>query len=106
MTNYAENARIFKVLSDPNRLKILDILSCGERCVCDILEFFDFTQPTLSYHMKVLMEAGLVNVRREGLWSHYSLNKENCNRLIGVLMNMVNDTNSCICKNIRKEVTK
>ena len=45
-------------------MKIVDILSCGEKCACDILEHFDFTQPTLSHHMKVLMDCGLVEVKK------------------------------------------
>ena len=65
--DYNANARIIKALSDPSRLKIVDILSCGEMCACDILEHFDFTQPTLSHHMKVLMECGIVECRKEGL---------------------------------------
>lgn len=96
--NYEENAKIFKALSDPSRLEIIDILSCGEKCACDILERFDFTQPTLSHHMKVLMECGLVECRKEGLWSHYSLNGTNCNKLILFLMNLVTETDDCICK--------
>jgi len=68
--DYDNNAKIFKALSDPSRVKIIDILSCGERCACEILEHFDFTQPTLSHHMKVLMKCGLVESREEGLWSH------------------------------------
>ena len=97
MVNYEENAKVLKVLSDANRLKIIDILSCGERCACDILEFFDFTQPTLSHHMKVLMDAGLVNVRKDGLWSYYSLDKTKCNDITLVLMNIFNETKDCIC---------
>lgn len=96
--NYEENAKIFKALSDPSRLEIIDILSCGEKCACDILERFDFTQPTLSHHMKVLMECGLVECRKEGLWSHYYLNGTNCNKLMLFLMNLVTDTDDCICK--------
>lgn len=96
--DYDINAKIFKALSDPSRLKIIDILSCGEKCACEILEHFDFTQPTLSHHMKVLMECGLVESRKEGLWSHYSLNSSNCNKLILFLMNVVTDTDTCICK--------
>lgn len=100
--NYDENAKIIKALSDGNRLKIMDILSCGEQCACDILERFDFTQPTLSHHMKVLMECGLVNCRKEGLWSHYSLHLANCNKLILFLMNLVTETEDCICKDATK----
>ena len=77
---YEENSKIIKALSDPNRLKIMDILSCGEMCACDILEHFDFTQPTLSHHMKVLMENNLVNVRKDGQWNYYSLNLMECNK--------------------------
>jgi ArsR family transcriptional regulator, arsenate/arsenite/antimonite-responsive transcriptional repressor len=96
--NYEENSKIIKAMSDSNRLKIIDILSCGEKCACDILELFDFTQPTLSHHMKVLMDCGLVDCRKEGLWSYYSLNSANCNKLIIFLMNLVTDTKECICK--------
>lgn len=96
--NYDYNAKIFKALSDPGRLKIIDILSCGEKCACDILEQFEFTQPTLSHHMKVLMECELVECRKDGLWSYYSLNVANCNKLMLFLMNIVTDKDDCICK--------
>ena len=71
--DYELTATIFKALGDPKRVQILDILSCGEQCACDILAYFDFTQPTLSHHMKVLMQAGLVQSRKSGTWHHYSL---------------------------------
>lgn len=100
--NYEENSKIIKVLSDPNRMKIIDILSCGEMCACDILEHFDFTQPTLSHHMKVLIDSDLVECRKDGLWSYYSLNSSNCNKLIIFLMNLVTDTTECICKDKSK----
>jgi ArsR family transcriptional regulator len=100
--DYNENAKVIKALSDANRLQIIDILSCGEKCACDILENFDFTQPTLSHHMKVLMECGLVNSRKEGLWNHYSLNTTNCNKLMLFIMKLVTDTEDCICKDKSK----
>ncbi|APH17020.1 bacterial regulatory, arsR family protein [Clostridium sporogenes] len=100
--NYDDNAKIIKALSDSSRLKIIDILSCGEKCACDILEHFDFTQPTLSHHMKVLMDCGLVKSRKDGLWSYYSLNITNCNKLILFFMNIITDTDDCICKNKSK----
>lgn len=96
--DYEGNARIIKALSDANRLKIIDILSCGERCACDILEQFNFTQPTLSHHMKVLMDCGIVQCRKEGQWCHYSLNNNNYQKLMLFLMNLVVDTGDCICK--------
>ncbi len=104
--NYDEYSKIIKSLSDPSRLKIIDILSCGERCACDILEHFDFTQPTLSHHMKVLMDCGIVECRKEGQWSCYTLNNSNCNKLILFLLNLVTDTEDCICKNNAKTECK
>jgi ArsR family transcriptional regulator len=69
-------ALICKALSDLNRLKIIKMLSGGEKCACKILEAFEITQPTLSHHMKILTECGLVTARKDGKWSHYSLNTE------------------------------
>lgn len=96
--NYEENSKIMKALTDSSRLKIIDILSCGEKCACDILESFNFTQPTLSHHMRVLIDCGLVKSRKEGLWNYYSLNNTNCNKLILFLMNLTTDTDECVCK--------
>ena len=70
--DYEKYARIFKVMSDPKRLKIIDMLSGGELCACKLLETLNITQPTLSHHMKILCDNGIVNVRKEGKWSHYS----------------------------------
>ena len=65
-----------KALSDPNRLRIIHLLTCGEKCACELLEQMQITQPTLSHHMKTLEDCGLVVSRRKGKWSHYSLNGE------------------------------
>lgn len=97
-TNYEETSKILKALGDPNRLKIIDILSCGEECACTILEHFDFTQPTLSHHMKILMECGLVASRKEGTWIKYTLDLAQANRNILALMQIVTPTEDCICK--------
>ena len=102
MIDYDENARIFKALSDGNRLKIIDILSCGERCACDILEHFDFTQPTLSHHMRVLADQGIVKVRKEGLWNHYSLNMDKYKGIQKFLSSIFHETEDCICRIIDK----
>lgn len=74
--NYEKQVAVFKALSDETRLHILEMLTMGELCACKILEKFQITQPTLSYHMKTLSQAGLVNSRKEGKWTHYSLNEE------------------------------
>lgn len=69
-------ALVFKALSDANRLKIIKTLAGGELCACKLLEKFSITQPTLSYHMKMLCDCGLTNMRKEGKWAYYSLNAE------------------------------
>ena len=69
-------AFICRALGDSNRLKIVQMLSDGEKCGCRLLEEFEITQPTLSHHMKILCECGLVKNRKEGKWSHYSLDGE------------------------------
>lgn len=76
MDKYKQTARIFKALCDENRLRIIEILMNGERCGCKLLEEFDLTQPTLSHHLKILCDSGLVNARKEGKWTHYSLSAE------------------------------
>ena len=67
-------AMICKALGDSNRLQIIQMLTNGELCACKILEKFQITQPTLSHHMKILTECELINTRKEGKWSYYSLN--------------------------------
>ena len=69
-------ALVCKALGDSNRLEIVKMISDGEKCGCKILEKFSITQPTLSHHMKILVESGLVNDRKEGKWHYYSVNKE------------------------------
>ncbi len=71
--NEKDVAFICKALSDVNRLKIMTMLSDGEKCGCKLLEAFEITQPTLSHHMKILCDSGLVKARKEGKWTHYSL---------------------------------
>jgi len=100
---YKEYAQFFKVLSDPNRLMIIDMLSCGELCACVILEKFRITQPTLSHHMKSLCDSDLVKGRKEGKWTYYSLNDEKTNDL-RVFLEMVTTMNEdCICHEINCE---
>lgn len=71
---YGNYAKIFKALSDPKRVRIVDLLSCGEMCGCVLLKCFEVTQPTLAHDMKVLTESGVVTSRREGKRTLYSLN--------------------------------
>ncbi len=94
---YIESTKVLKALADPKRLRIVDMLSCGELCACRILEEFHITQPTLSHDMKVLIEAGVVNARSEGKWVNYSLNNDNLQAFYKQLGNIFSSTSDCIC---------
>ena len=79
MTTAVERAqaiRLFHALSDPTRLRIVRKLKHGERCVCELTDALDAAQSRLSFHLKVLKDAGLVSDRREGRWIYYELRRE------------------------------
>ena len=65
---------VCKALSDPNRLRIVQLLTDGEQCGCELLEQMQISQPTLSHHMRILEDCGLVTTRKKAKWNHYSLN--------------------------------
>jgi ArsR family transcriptional regulator len=67
---------VFQALADENRLRIIEVLQGGERCVCDLQSSLDLGQSLLSHHLRVLREAGLVRSRKEGRWVHYALSDE------------------------------
>ncbi|MDL2216043.1 metalloregulator ArsR/SmtB family transcription factor [Ruminococcaceae bacterium OttesenSCG-928-N02] len=73
---YKEQARIFKAFCDDKRIAILEMLRGGELCACKIQEQLPIGQSTLSHHMKILCDAGVVKARREGKWTHYSLDTQ------------------------------
>jgi ArsR family transcriptional regulator len=75
-TDLTEAARVFHALSDETRLGIMEMLQDGERCVCDLQGQLDAAQSRLSFHLKVLRDAGLVTDRKEGRWSYYSIKPE------------------------------
>ena len=79
--DYPKKARLFKAIADPIRLEIVDVVSGGELCACHILSRFSISQPTLSHHMKILCECGLVSSRKEGKWVYYSLNEKTAQSL-------------------------
>lgn len=72
-TNIGQVARWFHALSDETRLRVVELLSGGERCVCELQEAVGAAQSRLSFHLRVLREAGLVVDRRQGRWNYYSL---------------------------------
>ena len=71
-----KTAVIFKGFCDESRVRILQLLQDGEKCACMLLEEMNITQPTLSHHMKILCDSGIVNARKEGKWTHYSISQE------------------------------
>ena len=95
---YTQHVGLFKALSDPNRLMIVDMLSCGELCACHILIRFKITQPTLSHHMKILCDCGLVKGRKEGKWMYYTLNEEIIQDFQAFFAEITSCTEDCICK--------
>ena len=74
--NNKKMAAMFKAFGDENRIQILELLRDGERCACMLLEEMKITQPTLSHHMKILCDSGIVAGRKEGKWMHYSISPE------------------------------
>ncbi|MGL4952098.1 MAG: ArsR/SmtB family transcription factor [Mycoplasma sp.] len=80
MTN-KELSHCFKILSDETRVTILQKLNQKTQCGCDMLESFNITQPTFSYHMKLLVEANLVIYKKNGVCNNYSINKEKITEL-------------------------
>lgn len=75
-SSLTRSAQLFHALSDEARLQIIEILLDGEHCVCDLMTHIDAAQSRLSYHLKVLKDAGLVSDRREGRWSYYTLQRD------------------------------
>lgn len=85
---YAKTARIFKALCDENRIRILEMLKGGERCACTLLDELNVTQPTLSHHMKILCDSGLVDCYRSGKWAHYILSEDGIDRAMKILSSL------------------
>lgn len=90
--------RIFKALGDENRIKIISLLGSNEVCACSLLENLCIGQSTLSHHMKILTDAGIVSVRKEGRWMYYKISYN----IIPVLEKFIEDisknNNGSICK--------
>lgn len=100
---YLDTTKILKAISDPKRLRIVDMLSCGELCACVIQEEFNITQPTLSHDMRVLLDAGIVSARKEWKNTYYSLNTEYLEQFSDTLSKMFHPSPECICHKCKKE---
>jgi ArsR family transcriptional regulator len=77
-------AEIAKALGDPIRMQLVDVLRkhAGEVCVCELVPLFDLSQPTVSHHLKVLRDAGIVGSERRGLWAYYYVNPESLEEVV------------------------
>ena len=84
---------VFKALSDENRIRILKMLHSGEKCACKLLEELNISQPTLSHHMKILCDAGIVVGRKEGKWTHYSICCEGLQKTRVLIQNLLSVEN-------------
>ena len=93
-----EMATFFKTLDDENRIRILEVLHSGEKCACKLLEELNICQSTLSHHMKILCDAGLVTGRKEGKWMYYSICCEGIGRMRTMLRCVLASENIPACK--------
>lgn len=92
---YAETAEVFKAFCDENRIRIIEMLRSGEKCACKLLEELNVTQPTLSHHMKILCDSGVVESRKDGKWTHYRISAEGRKNAV-CLLEKITEVNNCI----------
>lgn len=84
-TVYEERAKVFKALCDARRQRILELLHTGEKCACVLTEEMGMPQSSLSYHMKILCDSGIVTSREEGKWTHYRISQQGSEKAIQLL---------------------
>lgn len=87
--DYKFKAGIMKAFADPTRLRVLEILKGGEKCVCVLTEKLNMPQSTLSYHMKILQDAGIVTRTEVGKWSHYELSPSGREKALAILSDIL-----------------
>lgn len=90
---HEKNAKVFKAFCDEKRLAILELLRSGEKCACVLIDQMEIPQSSLSYHMKILCESGVVQSRQEGKWTHYRLSESGCKSAASLLMEL---TTPCV----------
>ncbi|MBR5559324.1 MAG: winged helix-turn-helix transcriptional regulator [Oscillospiraceae bacterium] len=88
-------ALIFKAFCDENRIHILRMLTSGEKCACKLLEELNVTQPTLSHHMKILCDSGVVVGRKEGKWMHYSISETGGKAAVDLVKELTTTQSGC-----------
>ena len=84
-TVYEERAKVFKALCDERRQRILELLHTGEKCACVLTEEMGMPQSSLSYHMKILCDSGIVSSREDGKWTHYRISQQGSEKAIQLL---------------------
>lgn len=103
--DYENQAKIFRAFCDPHRLQILELLRSGEKCTCKLLEVLDIGQSSISYHMKGLVESGIVESRQDGKWTHYKISEKGSSVAIELLKNITTAetaTEVCFCDEVRE----
>ena len=99
-TVYEERAKVFKALCDERRQRILELLHSGEKCACVLIDEMGMPQSSLSYHMKILCDSGIVRSREEGKWTYYRISRKGSDQAIELLKEMTAVTESGdSCKN-------
>ena len=98
MNIHEENVKVFKAFCDENRLAIIDLLRSGEKCACVILEELDIAQSTLSHHMKILCDSGIVDSRKDGKWTYYYISDEGTHHAKVLMNELTASTDICDCK--------
>lgn len=94
-TVYEERARVFKALCDERRQRILELLHSGEKCACVLIDEVGMPQSSLSYHMKILCDSGIVASREEGKWTYYKISRQGSEKAIAQLKEITAVTDNC-----------
>ena len=101
MDNHKRNAIVFKALCDESRLRIIDLIKRGDTCSCVLLDDLTISQSTLSHHMKILVDSGLVVTRKEGKRTMYSISKNSLQDVEGIVSEIFdfehNENTGCEC---------
>ncbi len=87
---YEDQAKVFKAFCEEKRLQIIELLRDGEQCACILLDQLDMAQSTLSYHMKILCESGIVESRQDGKWTHYKISESGSSFALELLKKITN----------------
>ena len=95
---HEKNAKVFKALCDEKRLAILELLRSGEKCACVLIDLMDIGQSSLSYHMKILCDSGLVVSRQEGKWTHYRLSETGKDEAVELLLALITPNTERVCE--------